>query len=330
MASSKLKTLYIFKFLNDYTDENNPLSTTELIDMLSQVGIKTERKSIYSDVKILNQIGFDIVSTRSPKKGFFMAHRQFQLSEVRLLIDAVSSAGFITPKKTEELAEKLESLVSKNQAQELASQVYIDSNTKCSNEEIYYVIDTLHDAIIHGNKVSFIYNKRDIDVENKKSYTEKRFKVSPYALLWKEDHYYLVCNNEKYDNVMNLRLDRMKHLKELDEHCRDMSEVTEYRDTFDVSDYSSKMFNMFSGKTEKVTILCDLDMREQIMDRFGAKVPLTAADSKHFKTTVDAAVSDGLASWIMKFGNKIKVLEPQSLAVQIKEKALSIAELYND
>lgn len=330
MASSKLKTLYIFKFLNDYTDENNPLSTTELIDMLSQVGIKTERKSIYSDVKILNQIGFDIVSTRSPKKGFFMAHRQFQLSEVRLLIDAVSSAGFITPKKTEELAEKLESLVSKNQAQELASQVYIDSNTKCSNEEIYYVIDTLHDAIIHGNKVSFIYNKRDIDVENKKSYTEKRFKVSPYALLWKEDHYYLVCNNEKYDNVMNLRLDRMKHLKELDEPCRDMSEVTEYRDTFDVSDYSSKMFNMFSGKTEKVTILCDLDMREQIMDRFGAKVPLTAADSKHFKTTVNAAVSDGLASWIMKFGNKIKVLEPQSLAVQIKEKALSIAELYND
>ncbi len=330
MASSKLKTLYIFKFLNDYTDENNTLSTTELIDMLSQVGIKTERKSIYSDVKILNQIGFDIVSTRSPKKGFFMAHRQFQLSEVRLLIDAVSSAGFITPKKTEELAEKLESLVSKNQAQELASQVYIDSNTKCSNEEIYYVIDTLHDAIIHCNKVSFIYNKRDIDVENKKSYTEKRFKVSPYALLWKEDHYYLVCNNEKYDNVMNLRLDRMKHLKELDEPCRDMSEVTEYRDTFDVSDYSSKMFNMFSGKTEKVTILCDLDMREQIMDRFGAKVPLTAADSKHFKTTVDAAVSDGLASWIMKFGNKIKVLEPQSLAVQIKEKALSIAELYND
>lgn len=330
MASSKLKTLYIFKFLNDYTDENNPLSTTELIDMLSQVGIKTERKSIYSDVKILNQIGFDIVSTRSPKKGFFMAHRQFQLSEVRLLIDAVSSAGFITPKKTEELAEKLESLVSKNQAQELASQVYIDSNTKCSNEEIYYVIDTLHDAIIHGNKVSFIYNKRDIDVENKKSYTEKRFKVSPYALLWKEDHYYLVCNNEKYDNVMNLRLDRMKHLKELDEPCRDMSEVTEYRDTFDVSDYSSKMFNMFSGKTEKVTILCDLDMREQIMDRFGAKVPLTAADSKHFKTTVDAAVSDGLASWIMKFGNKIKVLEPQSLAVQIKEKSLSIVELYND
>lgn len=328
MASTKLKTLYIFKFLSDYTDESNPLSTTELIDMLEQVGIKTERKSIYSDIKILNEIGFDIVSTRSPKKGFFMARRQFQLSEVRLLIDAVSSAGFITPKKTEELAEKLESLVSKNQARELASQVYIDSNTKCTNEEIYYVIDTLHEAIIHSNKVSFLYNKRDIDIENKKSYTEKKFVVSPYALLWKEDHYYLVCNNEKYDNVINLRLDRMKHLEELDEPCRPMNEVTEYEDVFDVSDYSSKMFNMFSGSNSKVKILCDLDMREQIMDRFGSKVPLTAVDSKHFETTVEAAVSDGLVSWLMTFGNKIKVLQPESLAQQIKEKALSIAKIY--
>lgn len=328
MASTKLKTLYIFKFLSDYTDESNPLSTTELIDMLEQVGIKTERKSIYSDIKILNEIGIDIVSTRSPKKGFFMARRQFQLSEVRLLIDAVSSAGFITPKKTEELAEKLESLVSKNQARELASQVYIDSNTKCTNEEIYYVIDTLHEAIIHSNKVSFLYNKRDIDIENKKSYTEKKFVVSPYALLWKEDHYYLVCNNEKYDNVINLRLDRMKHLEELDEPCRAMNEVTEYEDVFDVSDYSSKMFNMFSGSNSKVKILCDLDMREQIMDRFGSKVPLTAVDSKHFETTVEAAVSDGLVSWLMTFGNKIKVLQPESLAQQIKEKALSIARVY--
>lgn len=330
MASSKLKTLYIFKFLSDYTDEANPLSTTELINMLEKVGIKTERKSIYSDIKILNEIGFDIVSTRSPKKGFFMAHRQFQLSEVRLLIDAVSSAGFITPKKTRELAEKLESLVSKNQAQELASQVYIDANTKCTNEEIYYVIDSLHEAIIHANKVSFIYSKRDIDVENKKSYTEKNFVVSPYALLWKEDHYYLVCNNEKYDNVMNLRLDRMKHLQELDEPVRPMSEVTEYKDVFDVSDYASKMFNMFSGSSDKVKILCDLDLREQIMDRFGSNVPLIAVDSKHFETTVEAAVSDGLVSWLMTFGNKIKVLEPQHLAEKIKKKALSIAEVYNN
>lgn len=328
MASSKLKTLYIFKFLNDYSDETNPLSSVELINMLDEKGIKCERKSIYADIKMLNNIGFDIVTTLSPKRGFFMATRDFELPEVRLLIDAVSSAGFITPKKTESLVRKLESLVSNNQAKELVSQVYVDSNTKCNNEEIYYIIDKLHEAIMSRHKVKFIYSRRNIDIEHKKSYTEKTFTVSPYALLWKEDHYYLVCNNDKYDNVMNLRLDRMKKLCILDEISRPVNEVTEYEKTFDVADYSSKMFNMFSGSADKVRIVCELELREQIMDRFGAKVPLTAYDSKHFETTVEAAVSDGFITWIMGFGNKIKVLEPESLAKQIKEKALLIANQY--
>lgn len=328
MASSKLKTLYIYKFLNEYSDEDNPLSTSELIDMLAGEGIKCERKSIYADVQILNQIGFDIVSTLAPKRGFFMASRQFELPEVRLLIDAVSSAGFITPKKTDNLVKKLETLVSQNQANGMVSQVYVDSSVKCDNEEIYYIIDTLHDAIINKNKVKFTYSKRNIDVKNQKSYTEKNFQVSPYALIWKNDHYYLVCNNEKYENLMNLRLDRMKGVKELDEPCRPVCEVSEYKDFLDVSDYSNKMFNMFSGTSDKVKIICELDLREEIMDRFGAKIPLTAYDSKHFETTIDAAISDGLISWIMTFGNKMQVLEPQSLAQAIKEKAQAIADLY--
>lgn len=328
MASSKLKTLYIFKFLNEYSDEDNPLSTSELIEMLSAEGIKCERKSIYADVQILNQIGFDIVSTLAPKRGFFMASRQFELPEVRLLIDAVSSAGFITPKKTENLVEKLETLVSKNQANGMVSQVYVDSSVKCDNEEIYYIIDTLHEAIINKKQVKFVYSKRNIDIKNKKSYTEKTFTVSPYALIWKNDHYYLVCNNGKYDNLMNLRLDRMKGVKELNDTCRHISEVSEYKDHFDVSDYSNKMFNMFSGTSDKVRFICELDLREEIMDRFGAKVPLIAYDSRHFETVIDAAISDGLISWFMTFGNRIQVLEPQSLADAIKEKAQSIAELY--
>ena len=127
---------------------------------------------------------------------------------------------------------------------------------------------------------------------------------------------------------MNLRLDRMKKLCILDEISRPVNEVTEYEKTFDVADYSSKMFNMFSGSADKVRIVCELELREQIMDRFGAKVPLTAYDSKHFETTVEAAVSDGFITWIMGFGNKIKVLEPESLAKQIKEKALLIANQY--
>ena len=152
MASTKLKTLLVYKLLNDYSDENHPLSTPEIIDMLKDYGITCERKSIYADVKQLNDVGFDIVSTKSKKRGFFVGSRQFELAEVRLLIDAVSSAGFITPKKSKDLIKKLETLVSKNQANELVSQVYIDSDTKCDNEDIYYTIDSLHSAILEGKK----------------------------------------------------------------------------------------------------------------------------------------------------------------------------------
>ena len=328
MASSKTKTLLVYKYLSEKSDENNPLSTTELIELLRQDGINCERKSIYADVKTLNDIGFDIVSTKSPKRGFFMGTRRFELPEVRLLIDAVSSAGFITPQKTTDLIEKLESLVSSNQAKELVSQVYISSDTKCDNEEIYYVIDFLHDAILDGKKVKFKYKRRNIDKENKKSYTEKTFTVSPYALVWKNDHYYLVCNNQKYDNLMNLRLDRMRQIEILEDEIKPLSEVSEYDGVFDIADYSSKMFNMFSGESAEVTLLCDLDLREEIMDRFGAKIPLVAVDTQTFKTTINDAVSEGLVSWLMNFGGKIKVLEPQSLAESVKNRALEIAALY--
>ncbi|MBQ9532036.1 MAG: WYL domain-containing protein [Eubacterium sp.] len=328
MASSKTKTLLIYKYLVDYSDENNPLSTTDLIDYLMKDGMFCERKSIYADIAVLKSVGFDIVRTYSPKKGFFLASRKFELPEVRLLIDAVTSAGFITPNKTKRLVEKLETLVSKNQAEELVSQVYIDSETKCDNEEIYYVIDALNDAIISKKQVTFKYKRRNIDKENKKSYTEKTFTVSPYALIWEDDHYYLVCNNAKYDNFMNLRLDRMKKVEKLDDDARCVEEISEYKGSFDVADYASKMFNMFSGVNSKVELLCDLELREEIMDRFGAKIPLTAVDTDHFKTTIDAAVSDGLVSWIMTFGDKIKVIEPESLAKSVKEKAKSIAALY--
>lgn len=328
MASSKIKTLLVFKYLNDYSDESHPLSTTDLIEMLEKDGITCERKSIYADVKTLNQLGFNIMTTLSPKRGYFMATRQFELPQVRLLVDAVSSAAFITPKKTSDLISKLEGLVSKNQAADLISQVYIDSNTKCNNEEIYYVIDKLHDAIINKYKVSFQYRRRNIDKKNKKSYVNKEFKVSPYALIWKDDHYYLVCNNEKYDNLMNLRLDRIRKINPIDEPVRPISQVSDYENEFDVADYTSKMFNMFSGYNASVTLICDLNLREEIMDRFGAKIPLTAVDADHFQTTIDAAVSEGLVTWIMNFGNKIKVEGPQELVDMIKNRANDILQIY--
>lgn len=329
MQKSKLKTLFIYRFLDKYSDELHPLSTTDLIKMLAEYDIPCERKSIYADIEALCEIGCDICSVTSPKRGFFMASRSFELPEVRLLIDAVMSAGFITPGKTKKLISKLESLVSVHQAEAMVSQVYCESQNKCDNEEIYYVIDSLHEAIMHKQKVKFVYKRRNIDKEKRKSYTEKIFRVSPYALIWKDDHYYLVCNNEKYDNLMNLRLDRIRKVEILEEQSRPVCEVSEYTDHFDTADYSSKMFNMFSGETSPVRLLCKLDLREEMMDRFGSSIPLKAVDSDHFETTINAAVSDGFVSWLMQYGSGVKVLEPQYLVERIKEKSLEILNNYD-
>lgn len=328
MQNAKLKTLFIYKLFEEYSDEENPLSTTDLIEMLSEKGIVCERKSIYADIKALNEIGCEIIRTSYPKKGFYMASRKFELPEVRLLIDAVNSAGFITPAKTTLLINKLESLVSMHQADELTSQVYCKNKNKCDNEEIYYIIDNLYNAIEEGKMVRFNYRRRNIDKETKKSYTNKIFTVSPYALIWKDGHYYLVCNKSKYDNLMNLRVDRIRRLDILDKPVRHFSEVSEYETVFDTADYASKMFNMFSGRTEEITLICHLELREEMLDRFGSNIPLCAVDENHFETKIQAAVSDGFVSWIMQYGDRMKVVSPQHMIDKIKCKAYSVLSNY--
>ena len=328
MQSTKIKTLLIYRYLRKFSDEDNPLSSAELIDMLKRDGIECERKSIYADVKALNEIGCDVVSTVTPKRGFYLASREYEPPEVRLLVDAVKSAAFITPEKTRSLISKLRGLLSVNQAAALSPQVYLEGANKCDNEEIYYIIDMLDEAISAKQQVRFKYRTRKIDKENKKSYTTKVFVVSPYALIWKDDRYYLVCNKDSHDNLMNLRLDRIRNITPLDTPARPVCECSEYKEEFDPADYSSKMFNMFSGRVDTVTLRCHLDLREQILDRFGTSVPLMAVDIWHFETNVEAAVSDGFVSWIMQFGDRIKVMQPQYLADMVREKARKIAEIY--
>lgn len=325
----KLKTILIYRYLEKYSDEEHPASSSKLIGMLDENGIPCDRKTIYSDIKALNSIGCEIMRSKGANGGFFIASRKFELPEIMLLIDAVTSAGFITPRKTKSLVEKLRSLVSVQQAKSMKSQFYVDPKaSKCSNEEIYIIIDNLHGAIMQKKKVSFTYRRRCIDVQNKKKHTERKFRVSPYALIWKDDHYYLICNNSKYDNLMNLRIDRMKRLEILDEPARPVSEVSSYKKEFNAQDYSSKMFNMFSGDECEVTLKCNLQLQEEMLDRFGPKIPLRASNAMHFETTVKATLSDGFVSWLMQYGGDVQVLDPPELVDMIKKKAESISNVY--
>ncbi len=328
---TKLKLLYIKDYLERKSDEDNPVSVDELIEMLEQKGIKCERKSIYSDIDTLKHFDVDVNAVRLPRQGYCIMSREFQIAELRLLVDAVQAANFITAKKTKELIEKIGTLCSEKQRNTIEGQVYIENRVKCTNENIYYAIDVIHRAISQSKQISFVYSKRIIDeAEGEITVQEKEHCVSPYAMIWSNDHYYLVGNNEKYDNLMHLRIDRMKNVEITDKKSRNFSEVSSYKRFFDSADYSSKIFNMFSGDTQRLEISCDDSILEEILDRFGTDNSVRKADKEgRFVFVTRCIVSEGLVSWIMQFGSKIEVISPKSLRDDVKKRAEEIMKIYN-
>lgn len=326
---AKQKLLFLAKIFEERTDEEHPLSAEELIQELARYDITAERKSIYNDIEILIDFGMEIEKTRSPKSGFYLADRQLQLPEVRLLFDAVQSAEFITAKKSRELLSKLSGLVSDYQADSISRQVYIDRRRKQHNEEIYYSIDAVHTAIREQKKIRFVYCRREIRENGTIGRSEKNFVVSPYALLWSDDRYYVVCNNAKYDDLMHLRVDRMRHVEVLNEPARSFEEVSEYRGSFDIADYSSRTFNAFGGTSEMVELRCKSDFLEQILDHFGEDIhPKPCEDGACFTFRARLTVSDGLAADLLKFGDKVEVLSPPALREKMIGRLHDTAALY--
>lgn len=327
--NSKLKLLYLKEIFEKFSDEDHVLNSVDIVEYLEGFGIICERKSVYKDIDVLIDYGLDIIKTTKPKTGYFLASRQFETAEIRLINDAVQAANFISKKKTLQLIEKTDSLVSFSQAAKLKKQVFINNRNKCTNEEVFYNIDSLDNAIKTGKKVRLKYTKRKLDNKFAAANEQKEFVLSPYGLMWSNDHYYLVANNEKYDNLMNIRIDRIKKVEILDLPIRHFSEVCEYKTTFDCADYASKTFNMFSGKPESTELKCRTEILEEMLDRFGEKVSIRKGEDGWFYVHDDLYINDGLASWIMQFGDRIEVIYPHSLRFLVREKAERILSLYN-
>ena len=326
--NSKLKLLYLKDIFMKYSDEEHILNAMDIAEHLLQYGIECERKSIYKDIDILIEYGLDIIKTTKPKNGYFLASREFEIAELRLINDAIQSAGFISKKKTTSLLNKTDSLLSIYQADRLKGQVFIDRRNKCTNEEIFYNIDALDTAIKNEKKVRLNYSRRKLDEKYTAANESREFKLSPYALVWSNDHYYLIANNEKYDNLMNLRIDRIKKVEILDSPRRHISEVSEYKNSFDTADYVSKTFNMFSGRPEMTQLKCKTEILEEMLDRFGEKISIKKSEDGWFYVYDELFVNDGLASWIMQFGDKIEVIYPAVLKSMIKSKSEAILRMY--
>ncbi len=327
--NSKIKLLYLKEIFEKYSDEDNILNSNDIVYLLNKYGIECERKSIYKDIEILIDYGLDIIKTSRPKSGYFLASREFEVAELRMINDAIQAANFISKKKTANLLKKTDNLVSESQALRLKDQVFIDNRNKCRNEEIFYNIDALDYAIKNEKRVLLKYFRRRLDDKFTASKEEREFILSPYALVWANDHYYLVANNEKYDNIMNLRIDRIKNVQVLDTYRRHFSECSAYKVRFDVADYVSKAFNMFSGTPAVAELKCRVEIIEEILDRFGDKITIRRAEDGWFILHDELFINDGLASWIMQFGDKIKVIYPVELKNMITDKSRKILALYD-
>ena len=325
---NKIKLLFLHDIFTRQTDKEHVYSANELCDLLSEYGINCERKSIYSDIEALKEYGMDIVNVRSHKRGYYLNERKFDVAEVRLLIDAVQAAKFISSKKTKALIYKIGNLLSEFQEEELREQIYVESTFKSGKEDLYEIIKSLDDAIKKAKQVQITYTKRKLENRYLKKSEGKVFIINPYSLLWSNDHYYLVCNNDKYNNLMHLRLDRITQVKLLDSPSKHFSKVSKYTDKFDTADYSNKIFNMFTGESGEIELCCDNRIIDDILEKFGDETPLKIFDENHFVFKADGELSSGLISWIMQYGADIKVLSPKNLSDALVEKTKEILSVY--
>lgn len=325
-SNQKLKLIYLARILQEKTDEEHGLTMQQLIDELARYDVKAERKSIYDDIEALSYIGMDVLKeTSGGKTEYKLVSRTFELAELKLLVDAVQSSKFITRKKSESLIRKIEELASTYQARKLARNVHVANRIKTMNESIYYTVDDIHSAIYQGKKITFQYFKWNEKGEKALRRDGKVYKVSPWALTWDDENYYLVAFDSEAGMIKHYRVDKMVKLKV----CDEKREGEDHFKNFDMALYSRKTFGMYSGSDEQVTLRCMNPMADPIIDRFGQDVlmrPVAGEDA--FDVTVKVSVSPVFLTWVMNFGGDIRIIGPQHVIDQQIELAKKTLEQY--
>lgn len=322
--NQKLKLLYIMRLLLEKSDERHPVSTNEIIEYLEANDILAERKSIYSDIEALKHFGMDIIQSYGKSSGYYVASRDFELPELKLLVDSVQSSKFITQKKTLALIKKIEGLASVYEAQLLNRQVYVKNRIKNMNESIYYNVDEIHNGIVTDCKISFKYFEYSISKERVCRHNGAKYLISPFALTWDDENYYLIGFDSAAGIIKHFRVDKMMEIECLNEK-RDGRESFE---TLDIAAYSGTLFGMFTGKEESVTMEFSNSLIGAVLDRFGKDIPVIPSDEGHFHIRVEVAVSPQFFGWLCGFGNCVRLIAPESVAEKFREHIASIGQLY--
>lgn len=305
---SKLRLLRILELLRTQTDEAHTMSIADIEAALKdRWDIEAYRITIQKDIASLIAAGYDIEVQRSTQNRYYYASRPFELPELKLLIDAVESSKFITEKKSRVLTEKLTAFASVHEAARLKRNISIADRIKAGNEQIYYIMDVLNDAINTRRKVSFLYFEYHADKRKKLKNGGEAYVLSPYTLTWNGDHYYVVGWSDKHGKIATFRVDRIYRVPEL----LDEKAVPKPQN-YSIGDFAEKAFQLFDSEHARVELLCENAMMNTVLDHFGDKVKPEQQDDEHFIFTAEVSLSPTFFAWIFEFGGAIRILGPQA------------------
>ena len=311
---SQQALLLLRQYLHQHTDEQHPVSVTDILAFWQQHGIQAGRKSVYTDIELLQNVGMDIVCVKSSQNKYFVGQRLFELPELKLLVDAVESSRFITEKKSTALIKKLGHLTSTAQAEQLNRRIYMGGTPKPENESIYYNVDTIHNAVQKKQQITFQYFEYTPKKEKILKHDGYKYRFSPYAMIWNRDCYYTVGWSEKHGKIAQFRVDRMTAVEPLEHTAVQTPD-------FDPAEYVRKVFGMYPDDLCTVELLCDNEVMRSVIDRFGENVQTETVDEQHFRATVEVAPSPPFFSWVFTFSGKIRIVSPAAVLEEMRDMA---------
>lgn len=323
--NKRIKILYLMRLLTEKSDAEHPLSMSFILSYLGERGIKATRKTIYEDIALLRDFGLDISMTKAvPGCGYFIASRDFETPELKLLVDSVHSSQFITEKKSSELIKKLEALTSEYEATLLSRNVYVKNRVKSMNESIYYNVDSIHEGITKDKQISFLYFEYDVNKQKQYRKDKTRYVVSPFALTWDAEHYYLIAYDADAEKIKHFRVDRMESIWTTEDDREGHLVFGRY----DMSIYTRQAFSMYGGTTESVCMEFENSLVNVVIDRFGKDVVFIRQDDDHFRVVTNVMVSPQFYAWIFGLTPQARIVSPDSVIQGMKEMLGQSSELY--
>lgn len=324
-TNQKLKLYYLSRIMTEKTDDEHMITMPEIRKALEAYGVTADRKSLYDDFETLRVLGIDVIGEKVGRNYYYhVGSKQFELAELKLLVDAIQSSKFITEKKSNELIKKLTSMASEYEAAQLKRQVVVQGRVKTMNESIYYFVDDVHRAIAENKQIRFEYMKWNAEKKLER-YRKEPYVVSPWALTWDDENYYLIAFDEEAGRIKHFRVDKLKSIQILDVKRSGRDAFKE----FNLAKYAKMSFGMFGGEPVKVKIGFDNEMVGLFIDRFGKDLMIRPSKKKGWsEITVEVALSDQFFGWIFALGEKVKILGPEEVVEKFKGEIEGMKEVY--